>query len=311
MNAVQDVAIVSLARRVAPNATVLRTWELKGGISARTLAFELALADGSRRRYVARSPGVADGATPDVGVEDEFRLLSALHVEGMPVPTPLFCEPWSAALRAPVIILEYIEGDIGVGHRDAPLLMQEYAAHLATIHRVDWRRLGLDFLPGRSRGWTQRLAARPATLDDSLDEGAIRDLLEPIWPLRECNASVLLHGDFWPGNVLWRDDNLAAVIDWEDAAIGDPLSDLAITRLELLWRFDFAAADAFTQHYRALTSVDLDPLPYWDLCAALRPAGAIDTWADTPAASHMRAKHREFVQRAIDTLRSDGRDARL
>jgi aminoglycoside phosphotransferase (APT) family kinase protein len=38
---------------------------------------------------------------------------------------------------------------------------------------------------------------------------------------------VLLHGDFWPGNALWRDGALVAILDWEDAAIGDPLADVA------------------------------------------------------------------------------------
>jgi aminoglycoside phosphotransferase (APT) family kinase protein len=34
--------------------------------------------------------------------------------------------------------------------------------------------------------------------------------------------------------VLWRDGRIVAVIDWEDAQVGDPLADLANTRLELL-----------------------------------------------------------------------------
>jgi aminoglycoside phosphotransferase (APT) family kinase protein len=35
----------------------------------------------------------------------------------------------------------------------------------------------------------------------------------------------LLHGDYWPDNTLWRDGRLVCVIDWEDAALGDPLAD--------------------------------------------------------------------------------------
>jgi aminoglycoside phosphotransferase (APT) family kinase protein len=37
----------------------------------------------------------------------------------------------------------------------------------------------------------------------------------------------VLHGDYWPGNVLWRDGRLVGVIGWEEAAFGDPLADLA------------------------------------------------------------------------------------
>ena len=70
-------------------------------------------------------------------------------------------------------------------------------------------------------------------------------LLEEVWPLSQQNRSVLLHGDFWPGNILWRDGQIVGVIDWEDAAFGDPLADIANTRLELLWAFGVEAMRQF------------------------------------------------------------------
>src|SRR5260370_32206891 len=32
---------------------------------------------------------------------------------------------------------------------------------------------------------------------------------------------------------------------------------------------------SFTHHYASMTTIDLTNLPYWDLCAALRPASKI------------------------------------
>lgn len=81
-----------------------------------------------------------------------------------------------------------------------------------------------------------------------------------------------LHGDFWPGNVLWQDGRLAAVIDWEDACCSDPPSDLAISRLDLLWIWGLEAMDTFSADYLARTAIDTTHLPYWDLWAALRLA---------------------------------------
>jgi len=39
------------------------------------------------------------------------------------------------------------------------------------------------------------------------------------------------------------------VIDWEDAAIGDPLADIACCRLELRYKFGQEAAQRFTRAY--------------------------------------------------------------
>ena len=66
------------------------------------------------------------------------------------------------------------------------------------------------------------------------------------WPLVRRNPAVLLHGDFWPGDVLWQAGRLTAVLDWEDAQVGDPLADVGNTRLEFLWAFGREAMQQFT-----------------------------------------------------------------
>ena len=50
---------------------------------------------------------------------------------------------------------------------------------------------------------------------------------------------------------MWRDGHLVAVIDWEDACVGDPLADLATARVELLCQYGTDAMDRFTERYRA------------------------------------------------------------
>jgi aminoglycoside phosphotransferase (APT) family kinase protein len=138
----------------------------------------------------------------------------------------------------------------------------------------------------------------------------IRDVLSRSWARRTANAPALLHGDYWPGNVLWNDGRLVGVVDWEESRIGDPLVDLAIARLEMLWTFGLEAMHAFTQQYATLSGFDLDELPYWDLDAALRPVFNLGEWAagwpelgrpDVTAAT-MRAAHRTFVDMAFEAL---------
>jgi aminoglycoside phosphotransferase (APT) family kinase protein len=150
-------------------------------------------------------------------------------------------------------------------------------------------------------------------LDESLQEGRIRAALEAGWPLPLPDSARLVHGDFWPGNILWREGRLAAVIDWEDAEVGNPLYDLAVSRLDMLWIFGEQAMAAFTRRYQqeaGLGAASYTQLPYWDLFAALRPAGRIDEWAegwpqlgraDVTEAS-MRARHAWFVAQAFSAL---------
>ena len=55
-----------------------------------------------------------------------------------------------------------------------------------------------------------------------------------------------MHGDFWPENVVWNGAAIAGIIDWEDAAVGDPLSDVATARVELRYKFGAPSMQRFT-----------------------------------------------------------------
>ncbi|HEX6386312.1 MAG TPA: phosphotransferase, partial [Anaerolineae bacterium] len=123
-----------------------------------------------------------------------------------------------------------------------------------------------------------------------------------------------LHGDFWPGNTLWQDGRLVAVIDWEDAKLGDPLVDLAISRLDIVWIFGIKAMNSFTDYYQSMMAIDYSNLPYWDLCAALRLvrlAGSnLAVWAAyfSPFGRHditeqtMMESYRFFVGQALEKV---------
>lgn len=89
----------------------------------------------------------------------------------------------------------------------------------------------------------------------------------------------LLHGDFWPGNLLWRDGRLIAVVDWEDAVLGEPLADVAISRLDTLFIFGREAMESFTQAYQTANPLDFGDLPLWDMRAAERAAPHLAEWA--------------------------------
>ena len=158
-------------------------------------------------------------------------------------------------------------------------------------------------MPQQEHRFAEKLRERPTNIIESFDEGQIRDILEAVWPLPQRNSSVLLHGDFWPGNIVWKDGQIAAVIDWENAALGDPLADVANSRREILWAFGIDGMRSFTHQYQALTTIDFTHLPYWDLCAALRTASQIVEWAtDDISKKTMREGHKWFITQAFEKL---------
>ncbi len=154
------------------------------------------------------------------------------------------------------------------------------------------------------------LAAPPARMAELLVR-IHRAVTDPAWmPAMDgppaVNRPALLHGDIWPGNVLWRDGQPVAIIDWEDAARGDPLADVANSRLEVVWARGAQAMRAFTNAYRSAMDLDYRPLPRWDLQVARRQAAAIGGWGFAPRQlRRMRAQLGWFARQAVMATRGE------
>ena len=291
----------ALAQRIEPRSKLLRTWELTGGVSAQVTAFEIERPDGRIERLIVRRHGAADLRRDPHLAAHEFRLLELLKSAGVAAPTPRYLDADGEVFSVPCLVVDYLEGE----HESAPADETEFVGRLATvlaeIHRVDYGEV--SFLRERVDIGAEVPARRP---DEPSEWRRIRDVIDSALPLPRRNRSVLLHGDFWPGNTLWKDGRLVAVIDWEDAAIGDPLADVANARLELLWALGIDAMKAFTRRYASIaTAVDFTDLPYWDLWADLRLAGRTSEWGlDEITEKAMRAGHEAFVAHALEQLSS-------
>ena len=111
------------------------------------------------------------------------------------------------------------------------------------------------------------------------------DLVAHLHQLRDTRCTgkpCLLHGDFWPGNVLWQDGEISGVLDWEDAALGDPLSDVAACRLELMHAYGADAFDQFTAAYQLHHPVDMARLDLWQIYVGLAAAKYMGDWGLDP-----------------------------
>src|SRR5260370_28057267 len=299
----EDTKFEQVVHKLDPQSKLLRTWELKGGVSARVTALETLRPDGHTQKMIVRQHGEVDLKHNPQVAADEFKLLQLLHSVGLATPAPYRLDQSGEIFSTPYLVIEYIEGKSEFAPSNLPDLLLQLATQLSRIHQVDCSHPDVSFLPNIEQRYAEKLRERPAQVDESIDEGHIRDTLEAVWPIHQRNKTVLLHGDFWPGNILWKDGQLVAVIDWEDAALGDPLADLANSRLEILWAFGIDAMHSFTQQYRSMTTIDFTNLAYWDLCAALRPVAQLAQWGlDDTTERTMRERHRWFVTQAFEKL---------
>lgn len=290
-----DDPFAVIAGRIAPGAKIRSRHELAGGVSAFIHALELFLPDGSTRRIVVRRHGAADWKPLEADVAaTEFALLKALHEAGMKVPAPLYLDTSREVFPAPWFVMEFVEGSPEIAAANLPDALRQMAETLARLHSLDFSSFEI-VLPSREDPVAGALDFLPPTAEHA----ALRAALSAARPGVLRNAPVLLHGDFWPANILWKDDAIAAVVDWEDAARGDPLSDLAGCRVELLWAYGEKAMETFTGRYLRAMQIDVFDLPLWEIYVASAALAFMANWGLDPAVeADRRRKTKAFLERA-------------
>jgi aminoglycoside phosphotransferase (APT) family kinase protein len=80
------------------------------------------------------------------------------------------------------------------------------------------------------------------------------------------------------GNVLWEAGEISAVLDWEEAACGDPVIDVAYARMNMYLMGLPEAADEFLHAYEGETGHPVENLAIWEMAAAARPMDDLEAW---------------------------------
>ncbi|MFD0689371.1 phosphotransferase family protein [Actinomadura fibrosa] len=223
--------------RARPGAVAgpLRAQLVPGGRS--NLTYEVT--DG-RSSWIVRRPPLGHVLATAHDMAREHRVMTALAGTGVPVPaTYALCED-PDVIGAPFYVMEKVEG---VPYRNAaelrPLGAEQVARiagrmvdTLVDLHGVDPAGIGLagfgrpeGFLARQVRRWKRQLDASYTRDLPEADE--LHALLEAGLPAESPPA--IVHGDYRLDNLLVGDGGrIAAVLDWEMATLGDPLTDLAL-----------------------------------------------------------------------------------
>jgi len=312
--------------------------QLSGGTQNVLLRFRRA-----DRTLILRRPPLNPRTESNKTMQREARVLAALAHTDVPHPALVASCDDPAVLGTAFYLMEEVPGfnpTIGLPERvrsDPSIRYRMGLAlvdALAALAAVDPYAVGLsDF--GRMEGFLERQAGRwAAYLADCKhyegwsgpgelgDIGGIQSWLEANCPQRAQPG--IIHGDYHIGNMLYLEDGtLTAVVDWEMATLGDPLTDLG--RLLATWpsedgpqpfamrveRLDgFPTRDELIDRYRNLTKRDLSDLGWFEVLACYKLgiilegtyARAQSGQADMTTGLRLHAAAKGLLQRARDCI---------
>lgn len=275
--------------------TSLKSYErLNGGVSADVFKLMLAREDGQEIGIVLRIHG-ATHSGHDAALE--FELLQALYKQDLAVPEPLFLDLSFSLIKLPFILMRFIDGVTLIPAESADAYIRKMAFSLAKIHAFDVTSLPL--LPAR-------LDTIPEVFDFFPESPSLEPIKTHLSSMKDTaytGKPRLVHGDFWPENLLWQGQGIVAILDWEDAALGDPLSDVATSRLELRYKFGPSVMQVFTKAYEEKYEVDMQRLALWQIYVAAATYRYMGEWRLAPQLeAKMRIEALASIKEAGDAL---------
>ena len=185
-------------------------------------------------------------------VDREYRLLSALHPLGFPVPEPLALCDDAEVIGAIFYVMEMAKGrpyangalpDFDPATRRR--MYEQLVDTLAELHNIDPVAAYLgDF--GKPGNYFERQVTRWTRQyrDSETDYLPEMERLIAFLPesLPEQSRTSIVHGDYRIDNVVFDGDGtLSAVLDWELATLGDPLADFSYLAMQWAMPADGAA----------------------------------------------------------------------
>ena len=198
------------------------------------------------RQLVLRRPPPGAKAAGAHSMIREYRVIRALEKEYPAVPTAIFYSNDESMLGSEFYLMEKIDGVLvkdkipaewRFTNKDRNRFSKMVFDKLIELHTVDFQAAGLgDF--GKPKvyaerqilGWNKRFAN--AQTPDVPGFEDVREWLEANIPDETTGnlPAALIHGDYRIDNLMLEPNDpfkVVAVLDWEMAALGDPLMDLS------------------------------------------------------------------------------------
>ncbi|PWT98852.1 MAG: phosphotransferase family protein [Terriglobia bacterium] len=255
------------------------------------------------REYVLRRPPLGPVAPKAHDMVREFHVLRAVHPHFPEAPAAVvLCED-AAVLGVPFFVMERRHGIIL--REEVPAAIRAIADHpqrisaavvdtLVRLHAIDIAQEGLralgkpeGYVERQVRGWADRW--QRAQTEDSPEMDRVSRWLADAMPPPA--APVLIHNDYKLDNIMLDSaapERVEAVLDWEMATVGDPLSDLGLTLCYWVWATvpeartpgipaltadpDWYTREQLIERYARRTSRDVSRIGYYEVLGIFKLA---------------------------------------
>ncbi len=246
-----------------------------GGARKEAWYVDLEAADGSTIPCFLRYDRSDPARTKDPWtLHREATVYAALQDTAVPVPRVLGVHPVHQAMVSERLVGENWFSRIR-DPEEREATARDFMTKLAALHALDVTSLDLPAFPpveavrdavrAELDEWDHVLAARGGTPDPALvfSLGWLRRTI-PHYD----GTPVLVQGDTGPGNFMYADGRVVAVVDWELAHLGDPMDDIAWLSLRATQE-PFTDFPARLREYEALSgnAIDEDRVHYYQVMA--------------------------------------------
>jgi aminoglycoside phosphotransferase (APT) family kinase protein len=257
------------------------------GYSRENWLFDATFETGHLSLIARRDPA---GSVLNTDRRIEATVLQALQRTDLPVPLLRWADLTGERVGRQTLVMDLAPGlcDGFVLNGELPIetrlgLARHLYGLLARIHLIDWQSLDLGHVledPGPNAAlravdhWEFEL--QRVQLEPEPELAVVITWLRANAPISP--RTVLVHGDFKPGNVLLEGDQVTVILDWETAHLGDPHEDLgwvtnplraAEHRIADVWEPEHLLA-----HWSQCTGIDVDArsVHWWNVLANLKLA---------------------------------------